>query len=302
MASFGYQVLGFGSGGASVRPAEVDYLVVGGGGGGYGYTGGGGGGGGMRSSYPGGTKLVLAKAENTVTVGSGAPDSASPNTGSAIRGGTTSIEHDGGTFSTTGGGGGSTVGNDIAPDYSDGGSGGGGCHQGVGGDGNLGSYSPVEGYDGGNSCNSSGACGNFNASGGGGAGGAGSNNNGGVTGAGTPGGGGAANSITGSPVTYAGGGGGGAYWPGTGGGSGGSGGGGGVATDGSNGLGGGGGGGTHGSQGTANGGNGIVYIRVPASEAAFYPDLAVAPGSNTLTTVGSDKLATFNVSGTLNLA
>mgnify|MGYP003150531491 FL=1 len=103
-------------------------------------------------------------------------------------------------------------------------------------------------------------------------------------------------------MTYAGGGGGGAYWPGVGGGSGGSGGGGGVATDGSNGLGGGGGGGVDGARGEANGGNGVVQIRIPASEAAFYPALAVAPGTNSLNTVGSDKLATFNVSGTLNLA
>jgi len=53
--SFGYQVLGFGSGGITVTPINVDYLIVAAGGG---AGSGGGGGGGMRTSYPGGTKMT----------------------------------------------------------------------------------------------------------------------------------------------------------------------------------------------------------------------------------------------------
>ena len=53
---FGYRLLGFGSGGAA--DPEADYLVVAGGGGGQ--TGGGGAGG-YRTSFPGGTKMVLEK-------------------------------------------------------------------------------------------------------------------------------------------------------------------------------------------------------------------------------------------------
>jgi hypothetical protein len=93
-----------------------------------------------------------------------------------------------------------------------------------------------------------------------------------TTGSGGPGGSGSANSITGSSVTRAGGGAGG------------------------NGQGGGGGsGGTHGS-----GGSGIVVIRVPGPTAPG--DLAVAPGTNTLSTdPGGDQIATFTVTGTLTI-
>ena len=52
MSSFGYRILGFGSGGAA-KKLDFDYLVVAGGGGGGNDDGGGGGGGGNRKSFPG---------------------------------------------------------------------------------------------------------------------------------------------------------------------------------------------------------------------------------------------------------
>jgi hypothetical protein len=80
--------------------------------------------------------------------------------------------------------------------------------------------------------------------------------------------------------------------------SGGSGGGGPPGTAGTDGLGGGGGGPPPGGT-PVPGGNGIVIMRVPTANA---PDaLAVAPGSNTITDVGGDKLLTFNVTGTLTI-
>ena len=68
---FGYQVLGFGSGGEAVTPVDADYLVIAGGGTGGNWPGGGGGAGGYRTSFPGGTKLTLDTKEVTITVGSG---------------------------------------------------------------------------------------------------------------------------------------------------------------------------------------------------------------------------------------
>jgi len=71
--SFGYQVLGFGSGGGAA-PLDVDYLVVAGGGAAV-Y--GGGGAGGYRTSFPGGTKLTLKGGTAVpITVGDGALASA----------------------------------------------------------------------------------------------------------------------------------------------------------------------------------------------------------------------------------
>ena len=52
--SFGYQVLGFGSGGGARAPYEIDWLVVAGGGGGAGGGAGGGGGAGNTSANDGG--------------------------------------------------------------------------------------------------------------------------------------------------------------------------------------------------------------------------------------------------------
>ena len=57
--SFGYQVLGFGSGGTSVNKIPFGYLLVAGGGAGGSNYGGGGGGGGMREfSIPQGQQEV----------------------------------------------------------------------------------------------------------------------------------------------------------------------------------------------------------------------------------------------------
>ena len=110
----------------------------------------------------------------------------------------------------------------------------------------------------------------------------------------------------------AGGGGGGCYWRGTTGGSGGPGGGGnaapghpgtesphGTGSAGGNGQGGGGGsGGTSGS-----GGSGLVIVRIPAAAVPDHPDLAVSPGTNTLSTDGptGDKIAAFIVTGVLTI-
>jgi hypothetical protein len=49
----------------------VDYLVVAGGGAGGAARGGGGGAGGYRTSFPGGTKLVLESGSYPITVGAG---------------------------------------------------------------------------------------------------------------------------------------------------------------------------------------------------------------------------------------
>ena len=66
---FGYQVLGFGSGGGA-PPVSMDFLIVAGGGGGI--RQGGAGAGGFRTSFPGGTQLEFAgNTPYTVTVGSG---------------------------------------------------------------------------------------------------------------------------------------------------------------------------------------------------------------------------------------
>ena len=76
------------------------------------------------------------------------------------------------------------------------------------------------------------------------------------------------------------------------------GGGGGAGTAGTNGLGGGGGGPPPGGS-PVPGGNGIVIMRLASTAAPA--SLAVAPGSNTIATDGSDKVLTFNVTGTLTI-
>ena len=260
--SFGYQILGFGSGGGGIRPIEVDYLLIAGGGGGGLSNGGGGGAGGMRSSFPGGTKISLAEINNTITVGTGGDGTVSPWTGPGGPGVDSTIVTSTGNLSSTGGGRGAA--GAPVPPQADGGSGGGGGHQGYGGVGNVGGYTPVEGYDGG-----SGGQGNYNGSGGGGAGAVGVNNTGGTSGPGSAGGAGA------DPGT-----------PGT------------------DGLGAGGGGNIrpHSVPAGGDGGDGQIILRIPAAEAAFYPALGVSPATNTLAPEGSDQLATFTVTGTLDLA
>jgi len=300
---------GFGFTSGSVKPVDFDYLVVAGGGAGNFPLGGGGGGGGMRSSYPGGTKITVNSKNTTITVGAGGaglnpqPGYAPPAV-IATHGQDSSI----GAFLTSAGGGAFNGTEAYGPPSAspenasirNGGSGAGQTHQqqGLEGIGNTPPVSPSQGNPGGP------GGGSFGASGGGGAGAAGNNGQtpGNPTNSAGPGGDGASNSISGSPVTYAGGGGGGGYAaPAGGGGSGGGGAGGypGTGTSGSDNLGGGGGGpGPISGTGT-NGGSGIIYLRVPTALAPV--SLGVSPGTNTITTDGTDKLLTFTVSGTLTI-
>ena len=293
---------------------EVDYLLVAGGGAGAQGFNGGGGGGGYRTSFPGGTKTLLVAATTDITVGSGG---ALPPSGSNGQPAQVGEDSDiGGTIQSSGSGTGGRLDPATYPDVLDdpmsGGSGG-GTSAGVspnptGGSGNKGGYTPVEGYDGGASGS------NFSASGGGGASEVGQPAGGGTHGKAGDGGDGLSNSITGSAVTYAGGGGSSPRYAGLTIGVGGAGGGGNGAnsdgptsalgTPGTDGLGGGGGGSFYSNQGPvpgSNGGSGIVVVRIPAATAPA--TVAVAPGTNTLTTDGptGDKICTFTVDGTLSL-
>jgi hypothetical protein len=300
---------GFGFTSGGVKPVDFDYLVVAGGGAGNQGLGGGGGGGGLRSSFPGGTKVTVNSKITTITVGAGGtglnPQSDAPQPAwRAGHGQDSSI----GTFLTSTGGGamndsGAYGPPSLSPENAsirNGGSGAGQTHQQQAqtGLGNTPPTSPSQGNPGGP------GGGSFGASGGGGAGAAG--NNGATPGspsnAAGPGGSGAGNSISGSPVTYAGGGGGGGYNASAGGGGSGGGGAGGYpsgAQAGSDGLGGGGGGPGPVAPAGVNGGSGIIYLRVPTANAPV--SLSVSPGTNTITTVGTDKLCTFTVSGTLTI-
>jgi hypothetical protein len=303
---------GFGFTSAGVKPVDFDYLVVAGGGAGYGTLAGGAGGGGMRSSFPGGTKVTIRSKITTITVGAGGSAINSPTVPSgptlaACHGNDSSI----GTDIVSAGGGywnssfydpGTPNTNPVNATQRNGGSGCGQTHQSQTntGLGNTPPTSPAQGYPGGP------GGGSFGASGGGGAGGAGNNgdqanpssNSG-------PGGSSAPNSISGSATDYAGGGGGGSYGGAAGGGGGGGGGAGGPAPAagqaGSANTGGGGGGPGVASGIGVSGGSGIIYMRIPAANAPV--TLAVAPGTNTLTTLSpsGDKLATFTVTGTLTI-
>ena len=278
--SFGYQVLGFGSGGITVTPINVDYLIVAAGGG---AGSGGGGGGGMRTSYPGGTKMTLDKSVNTITIGAGVAP------GSCVGAGGCSEIVSGTTLTSAGGGkgDGQPLACTVRANSRDGGAGGAGtaagqCQPQPAGQGNVPPVSPPQGANGGQK--------QYIAGGGGGGGGA-SGGTGG-TGQALP-----------APVTYAGGGGGFAYWPGYDAGTGGSGGGGKgsshgqgpnqSAQAGTDGLG----GGAGGSAGL-RGGNGRIIVRYPTACASR---ISIAPGSNSTATTGCCTYATFNVSGTLTL-
>ena len=311
--SFGYQVLGFGSGGG-VATREFDYLVVAGGGATVGGLSAGGGAGGFRTSFPGGTKIELLSGDS-ITVGAGGVASPSyPVTGAnriAGQGSSSSIV--GPSLTITSAGGGVTNYTEAYPGspytaadnkgVRDGGSGSGTGHQGTNyGVGNTPPTSPSQGNPGGP------GGGSYGSSGGGGAGGAGVNgttpgsppNNSGPGGPGSP------NLIApGYPLgtTFAGGGGGGGY--GGSGGAGGPGGGGaggtpptGVGIVGTDGLGGGAGGTSSGPNNpvTKGGGDGVVFLRVATADA---PAIAVTPGTNTVATDGADKVCTFTVSGTV---
>jgi hypothetical protein len=304
---------GFGLTAGGVKPVDFDYLVVAGGAGGSIGLGGGAGAGGMRSSFPGGTKVTINQKVTTITVGAGGAAVAMNPTGPtvlSVKGqdssiGATLISAGGGTFQYAGFDPATPDTNPVNQAIRDGGSGSGVTHQQSGpvGIGNTPPTSPPQGYPGGP------GGGSFGASGGGGAGGTG--NNGATPGnpsnAAGPGGSGASNSISDSSVTYAGGGGGGGY--NSSGGSGGPGGGGSGGAENNGGTPGsvntGGGAGSPGAgsnPGTGtSGGSGIIYLRIPAANAPV--SLAVAPGTNTLTTLApsGDKLATFTVSGTLTI-
>ena len=303
--AFGYQILGFGAGGG-VAPVDFDYLVLAGGGAGNDGLGGGGGGGGQRTSFPGGTKVTVKSASTTITVGAGgtAKDPTNPPTTIAGHGVDSSIGSDivsagGGTMNTSAAYPLTPGANPTNAAIRNGGCGAGQTHQqqqytGLGDTPPFpgGPANPVQGYPGGP------GGGSFGASGGGGAGAAGANGStpGHPTNTSGPGGAGVANSITGASVTRGGGGGGGPY--GGSGGSGGPGGGGANGVAGTDGLGGGGGGPP--PTGTpVKGGNGIVIMRVATADAPT--NLAVAPGSNTIATDGSDEVITFNVTGTLTI-
>jgi hypothetical protein len=307
--SFGYQVLGFGGGGVAVT-AEFDYLVVAGGGGSTGSIAGGGGAGGYRTSYPGGSKIEIS-AGDTITIGAGgAPTPTSPSASGRIAGkGGDSVA---GLITSAAGG---TPNGDTGygpPNTSadnqalrDGGSGAGGGHQysyPVGA-GNVPPTSPPQGNPAGP------GNGTWGASGGGGASGAGaSSGSNAYSSPGGAGGAGTSSSITGASVCRAGGGGGGAFVAGGSGGPASCGGGaggsdpGGVGIVGTVNTGGGAGGGCGSAAAPGqykNGGSGIVILRLATSDAPA--GIGVTPGTNTVTTDGSDTVLTFTVSGTVTL-
>jgi hypothetical protein len=144
----------------------------------------------------------------------------------------------------------------------------------------------------------SGANGGTNSGGGGG--GDSANGSAGSTNTGGNGGNGTSNSISGSAVIYGGGGGGGGGNTGGTGGTGGGGGGGFTGQGGGAGTtntgGGGGGGGNNGSAVGAAGGSGIVIV---SWVTANFPTMSITGTGNTITTSGSNSIATFIVSGIL---
>jgi len=308
--SFGYQVLGFGSGGNGFT-GDAEYLVVGGGGSGgscplnWTTTGGGGGAGGYRTNY-GGVAASLTEGEvvYTATVGTGSPGRAGGQVNQP-NGLNSTLIGTGVSISATGGGvgGGEDAAGGRTSDSPPGGSGGGdGCVPLVGvgvgnAGGNGGSPSIPEGFDGG-----LGDTGYQSAAGGGGgasevgfaATGSSPNGIGGL------GGDGLANEITGdTPIPkYAGGGGGcpndgasSAVAGGAGGGGDGASRGGGSVTGGTANFGGGG-GGTENAQTSGAGGLGVVILRVPTSEYS-----GVTSGSPTVSTVGADTVIKFTGTG-----
>ncbi len=264
--------------------AQLDYLVVAGGGSGGGNSGGGAGAGGLLTSFPGGTKIDIREGNVTdITVGAGGAAVCGSVNGN--KGNDTVLA----SVTATGGG----YGGNHSTAGGPGGSGGGGS-----GTGGPGAGTPGQG-------NAGGSGGGSSAGGGGGAGAVGTSAPG-YPGGGGNGGAGASNTIAPAyPLgTTFGGGAGGHGQPGAGGnpgsGGGGSGvgyGGGGPVTAGTDGLGGGGGGGAPG--GSRAGGDGVVFVRI--ATACKPASFAVAPGTNTIATVGSCTVATFTVTGTLEL-
>ena len=140
--SFGYQILGFGSGGVAAKELSgLSIMLLAGGGGGDGVSGtanGGGGAGGMRILT---CQSITYTAPMAVVIGSGGAGG-SPSSGKSperrgCAGGNTTFN----CLSASGGGEGRQPG----------GSGGGSGHQGSGGTGNAGGFSPPEGANGGSS-------------------------------------------------------------------------------------------------------------------------------------------------------
>jgi hypothetical protein len=253
-----------------------EVLVIAGGGAGGMVIGGGGGAGGYRTNnaYP-----IAIGDSITVTVGAGQGYNVSPG-----RGGDSVF----GTITSTGGGG-STNTADL--DGVAGGSGGGAPWRDqntvrYGGAGNLGGYSPVEGYKGGDNLVAVGAATNSGA-GGGGASAVGQDTNVRYNFAAGNGGAGVASSITGTSVTRGGGGGGGSRYGGDGG-SGGAGGGGAASVSGTANTGGGGGGRDYsGGGGTVPGagGSGVVILAYPDTT----PAITTIPGTLTYSVSTSSR-------------
>lgn len=106
MAGFGYQILGFGSGGAAA-PYNVQYLVVAGGGSGgtFSYGGAGGGAGGFRNVASKNFEVVQGR-DYTVTVGGGGAGNTTSD-GEGIKGQNSVFD----TITSAGGGGGINLGN-----------------------------------------------------------------------------------------------------------------------------------------------------------------------------------------------
>jgi len=301
---------GFGLTAGGGAPVDFDYLVVAGGAGGgsavspAGGHGGGAGAGGLRTSFPGGTKVTLKPDIYTITVGGGGTGGMSPSNTTSNAGQNSVFAN----ITSAGGGKGAFAGeaNPTAPDPAaspntllDGGSGGGMYYSGYG-FGNRPPVSPPQGNNGFSWASNAGSVSNGGAGGGGAANAAPpySGNTGG------PGGSGTVSNIDGNPVTYGGGGGGGVYGMAYGGGSGGSGGGGnggpggnpgGAAGQGTGNTGGGGGGGGQ-QQPGGQGGSGKIILRGAPTD-----KFSVTPGTNTVTTNPTYKLAVFNVSGTLTV-
>ena len=298
---FGYQVLGFGSGGGAA-PVAMDFLIVAGGGGGANQ--GAGGAGGFRTSFPGGTQLEFAaNSAYNVTIGSGGA--------AQTRGQDSTFQFGTGqSLSASGGGvGGVPTTSPAVPDK-DGGSGAGGNignpPTGEGGQGNRGGFSPPEGNGGGNGTHFP-PLGPQGANIGGGGGGAAQAGQSGGNSAGTGGNGGngSPSTINGSDVTRGGGGGAGMSGNSNNNRPGGSGGGGTgnfgpmAGNNGQANTGGGAGGSGDGAGGNfATGGSGVVIFRAPSATT-----LTVTPGTNqTSTAPGGEKIATFTVSGTITAA
>ena len=256
--------------------SKLSYLIVAGGGAGGGATtagnfqGGGGGGGGVRIGT-----ITSPSGFISPQVGSGQHYTTCKQErgrNSAIRG--TAID----TISATGGGSGGCWNGSAFINGNTGGSGGGGASQ-VGiatpGTGNLGGYTPPEGYSGGNAQADSGS--SFYQSGGGG-GGAGASGGAGTTTSAGNGGAGIVTNFSGSYIGYGGGGGGGTRWITVGG----------TATDGGGAAGknqaqgsagvdgrGGGGGGTSAAKGN-DGGMGVVFIRWISAAKPSYTEPKIA--------------------------